>query len=202
MNKAKSAFRESLLACLVGLLLASCGGGDSAPAGGRVGIAVSAPSPAGFAPAPMAPAVKIFENPSAQEYAVAGVSTLDAGDGYSSIDQNARLRSLMLGGANQPRIRYAPSSYELQLPGSGFDTLVHYKGLQNPSSDNNFFQQARVQQNFATFIVSQSRLDGYLYSELASWSAVPTSTVDTWHSVSRRRPVRCRPRDARRTTAS
>jgi hypothetical protein len=125
-------------------------------------------------PALTAPPVMIFANPSPQDYAVVGVSTLDAGDGYVSIDPNARLRNLLFAPADQPRIRHTSTGhYQLQLPGSSYDTLVHYKGLVNPPPDNNFFQPQSVAQNAATFTIARSRLEGYLHSELASWSAAP-----------------------------
>jgi hypothetical protein len=150
------------------LLLSACGSGSG---GGVASAPTPTPTPT---PTTAAPAVKIFENPTPQEYAVVGASTTSAGDGYTPVAQDARLTQVSLENADQPRIRYnAGGYYEVQLPGSSFDRLIHYKGLADPTADSNFFQPQGAPQNLATLIVARSRLDGYNYSELASWTESP-----------------------------
>lgn len=153
------------------LLLAACGGSDS---GGGTTSSTAVPLPSTSTAQPTSASstpVVIFANPSPQTYALVGSSTMSAGGGYTPVAPDARLTNISLEAVNQPRLRYgAPSGYELQLPGGVFDQLVHYKGLLNPTPENNFFQPSRARQNFATFIVSRSSLNGYIYSELASWS--------------------------------
>jgi hypothetical protein len=154
------------------LLLTACGGGGNDGAS-----AVSPPSNSTTQPTstPSTPVV-IFANPSPQTFALVGSSTTSAGDGYTPVAPDARLTNLSLEAVNQPRLRYGASSgYELQLPGGEFDLLVHYIGLLNPTSENNFFQPSAARQNAATFIISRSSLDGYVYSELASWSSETSS---------------------------
>ena len=159
MNRTAWGGHGRCLAAVAVWLLAACGGGGGDALSPGVG-AGSTPSPAASNPSAASAAVTIFSSPSPQEYASVGVSTTDAGDGYEPVSQDARLRNVLFGAADQPRIRYAPGgSYELQLPGMGYDLLVHYKGLANPSSENNFFQPASAQQNYATFIISRSRLE-------------------------------------------
>jgi hypothetical protein len=157
--------RRHALAGALALWLVGCGGGD-----GHAAAINPAAGPA--SQQPVASSVTVFANPSPQDYAVVGVSTPDAGGGYDSVAEDARLRTLLFEPADQPRIRYTSRGrYEVQLPGSTYDTLVHYKGLANPSPDNNFFQPQGVAANAATLIISLSRLDGYVYSEIASWTA-------------------------------
>jgi hypothetical protein len=96
---------------------------------------------------------------------------MSTGGGYTPVAPGARLTNISLDAVNQPRLRYgASSSYEIELPGGGFDRLEHYRGLVNPTSENNYFQPSQAQQNAGTFINSRSRLDGYIHSELASWT--------------------------------
>jgi hypothetical protein len=160
--------RFCLLAIAGPLLLAACGGGSgtSGPS------SVSPPSNSTTPPTsiPLTPVV-IFANPSQQTYAVVGSSTTSAGGGYTSVAPDARLTNISLETVSQPRLRYrAPVGYEIQMPGGIFDQLAHYKGLLNPTSENNFLQPSQAPQNAATFIISRSSLDGYVHSELASWT--------------------------------
>jgi hypothetical protein len=121
--------------------------------------------------APPASAVTIFAAPTPQEYVSLGASTNSAGDGYNLVARDARLTSVLLDAADQARIRYnVAGHYEVQIPGASWDPLVFYKGLANASPDHNFFQPSSYAQNLATFIISRSRLDGYRFSELASWT--------------------------------
>jgi hypothetical protein len=148
------------------LLLTACGDGGADGSSGATSPSTSRTQPAVLAPTP----VVIFANPTPQTYASVGASTTSAGDGYTSIASNARLTFVSLEAANQPRLRYQASRYEIQLPGGVFNPLIHYLGLTNPTPANNFFQPSNAGLNRATFIISQSGRDGYVYSELASWS--------------------------------
>jgi hypothetical protein len=157
------------------LLLAACD--TDAPPGvalapNQMAPNASAPSsPGHIVGVPPASAVTIFAAPTPQEYVSLGASTNSAGDGYNLVARDARLTSVLLDAVNQPRIRYnAAGYYEVELPGASWDPLIFYKGLVNASPDNSFFQPSSYAQNFATFIISRSRLDGYRFSELASWT--------------------------------
>jgi hypothetical protein len=57
------------------------------------------------------------------------------------------------------------------MPGADYDRLVTLTGFipQHPDT-NNQFQPASAAQNEAFFFTSNSRLSGYLYSEMAVWS--------------------------------
>jgi hypothetical protein len=147
------------------LLLTACGGSNDSPAASLPSNSTTPPIPAVSWP------VFIFANPSPQTYAMVGSSATGIG-GYAPVAPDARLTNISLDAANQPQLRYVASTgYELQLPGGIFDVLGHYKGLSNPTSENTFFQPLGALQNEATFIVSRSRLDGYAFSERASWSS-------------------------------
>lgn len=190
-----------LLSVSMALLLSACGGG------GRSGIA-SAPGPVAPptpSPAPTNVPVTIFASPTPQEYASVGVSTTNAGDGHTPLAQDAKLTDVSFDPSQQPKIRYnAAGYYEVQLPGATYDRLIHYKGLADPTSDNNFFQTASAQQGYATFITRRSMDLGFSYSELASWtdantgrsgylafgtptsvSAIPTSGTATYDGVAK-----------------
>lgn len=158
--------RKTLAIVSLSLLVAACGGGSS---GSGVASAPLPPPPPSAAPAP-----QIFASPVPQEYAVVGASTTSAGDGYADISQDARLIQVSLAPADQPRIRYTSGGYyEVQLPGSTFDRLIHYKGLADPTADNNFFQPQSAAQNGATLIVNGSARSDFSHSELASWTMSP-----------------------------
>lgn len=160
-------------------LLAACGGGS----GGGIATApapVPAPSPSPApspTPAPASAPVTIFASPAPQEYSAIGVSTTSAGDGYTPIDQDAKLTDVSFDPSLQPRIRYnAEGYYEVQLPGAAYDRLIHYKGLADPTLENNFFQTASAPQNHATFITRRASELDFRYSDLASWSDVSGRT--------------------------
>lgn len=75
-------------------------------------------------------------------------------------------------GQDQPHIRYnAGGYYEIEMPGASWDRLIPYKGLVDPGADNNYFQPQSVAQNLGYLATSNSRLNGYSYSELASWGS-------------------------------
>jgi hypothetical protein len=144
-------------------LFAGCGGGgsDESPA----------PQGQGSNPPPAPMPLNIFTSPTPGVYASLGSSTTSAGDGYTSIERNARLTDVSLESIYQPVLRYTTAgNYEIQLPSAAsFDRLVHYGVPQDPELGN-FFQPSRARQNSATFITGLSRLDGYRHSELASWT--------------------------------
>jgi hypothetical protein len=152
---------------VIGLLplFTACGGGGTVEAPAAPSQRPE-PNPA----TPPSGSVTIFASPTARLYASLGSSTTSAGDGYTPVAPDARLKDVSLEAMNQPLLRYTSAGhYEIQLPGAGFDRLVHYAGLV-ATSENNFFQPSRVPQNQATFIISLSRQDGYRHSELASWT--------------------------------
>ncbi|WP_340588971.1 hypothetical protein [Erythrobacter alti] len=168
-------FRANMAKSIAGLVcfgLSACGGGNSGIAFAPDPIAAPRPTPTPApTPAPPNVPVTIFANPSPQQYAGIGVSTTNAGDGYSAIEQNTRLIDVSIEPTRQPSIRYnAAGYYEVRLPGAAYDRLIHYKGLLDPTRDNNFFQTASASQNHATFITRRSADLGFQYSELASWS--------------------------------
>ena len=150
------------------LLLTACGGGGGAN-GSPASNSTAQPPSSAPTPPTLTPVV-IFPNPSPQTYALVGSSTQSASAGYNPVAPDARLTNISLEAADQPRLLYGPGGYQIQLPGRDFDQLVHYKGLLNPTTENNFFQPARASQNAATFIIRRSSLDGYIYSELAGWT--------------------------------
>ena len=156
--------RTAILAALAMVLVEACGSSGGTTAPGSSGQATSS--------TPLsAPPVKIFAHPRPQEYVSVGAVTTDAGDGYASLSRDTRIRSIFFDAASQPKIRYtAAGYYEIQLPGMSYDRLIHYRGLLDPTTDNNFFQPSGVVTNGATLVISSSRLEGYNDSELASWT--------------------------------
>ena len=138
------------------LTVSACGGGG----GGGMGI-VSTPVPPTTPPPPPPPPppptgqdVRIFANPKTETYATVGIFNGSSAD------------------AAEPHIRFAGDHYEIQLPGHAYDNLITLKGFtpQDPST-NSQFQPASYNQNDAFFFTENSRLKGYSYSEIASWSA-------------------------------
>lgn len=147
--------------------LCSCGGG------GGGGTALR-PQPAPPPPSsPASAAVTIFSEPAVGEYASVGASVSGPGgslDTYSNPD--VRFGEVSTKAEDQPLIRYTGEGYyEVRLPGSNWDRLVHYKGLGDPTSSNNYFQPGSVAQNQAHLIVRRARDKGYVYSELAGWAS-------------------------------
>lgn len=162
-----------LAGCPLALLSACGGGGGGGIASTPAPVTTPSPTPT---PAPTSVPVTIFANPTPQDYASVGVSTTSAGDGYTPVDKDAKLADASFDPSLQPKIRYnAAGYYEVELPGAAYDRLVHYKGLADPTSDNNFFQTASAPQNHATFIIRRARDLGFSYSELAGWSDAVTS---------------------------
>jgi hypothetical protein len=167
--------RFALAVTLPCLLFAACGGGGgggivSAPAPVPSPVPTSSPSPPATSPSTSA-AVTIFPNPTPQDYASLGASTRSAGDGYTPVQSDSKLTDVSLDASAQAKIRYtAAGYYEVQLPGAAYDRLIHYKGLDDPTPTNNFFQPASSTQNRATFITRRAASLGFSYTELASWS--------------------------------
>ena len=164
-----SRFRACPLLTAAAVALCSCGGG-----GGSAYRPQPAPPPP---PTPASAPVTIFSEPSIGEYASVGASVNSPGgslDGYSNPD--VRFGDVSTKAEDQPLVRYTSEGYyEVRLPGSSWDRLVHYKGLGEPTSFNNYFQPASVAQNQAHLIVRRSRDNGYVHSELAGWSSASSS---------------------------
>jgi hypothetical protein len=121
--------------------------------------------------------VTIFPSPVPGEYASVGVASASP-----LVAANDRLTSVLSADANQVHIRYnAGGYYEIELPGSAWDPLTHYKGLGNPTTENNYFQPASVPQNHGFLIISKSRDQGYQYSELAAWGSDLTAAPPFGH---------------------
>ena len=158
-------FRKMLIASAGSLVLTACGGGGDGPRPEPAPLAPSTPTPTPT-PTPAATLVKIFATPTAGEFASVGVSTNDT----LSSSINDRIRSTSTADADQPHIRYNSGGYyEIELPGAQWDQLIAYKGLANPDPNNNYFQPASVAQNLGYLATSNSRDQGYSYSEMASW---------------------------------
>lgn len=164
-------FRARILAAAAGaLVLAGCGGGS----GGEFLAGTPPPPKQPTPPPPAAQAVTIFPNPQPGEYAVVGASIAASGgnlDTYASADD--RFGPVSSAAANQPRIRYDDGQYEIRMPGSDWDRLVHYGGLANPTTENNYFQPSRVETNAAYLVIANAaKWDDYRYSEMGSWGSV------------------------------
>jgi hypothetical protein len=149
-----------LLVATAACCLPACGGGG----GGGSGIA-STPTPPPPPPPPSTASVTIFANPTPGSYTSVGVSSAS-----SLVHSDDRLTTLSSADSDQVHIRYnAGGYYEIEMPGAAWDRLVHYKGLVNPTADNNYFQPASVPQNKGYLITSISRDKGYSYSEMGAW---------------------------------
>lgn len=155
----------------IALSLSACGGG-----GGGAGIA-STPTPPPLPPPPQGAAVVIFSNPAPTEFASVGASINGPGgnlDTYASAAD--RFGIVSAADSDQAHIRYtAGGYYEIKLPSAEWDRLVHYGGLVGPTSANNYFQPAGVQTNQAYLVTSNTRNDGYSYSEMGGWGSASAS---------------------------
>ena len=152
-----------ILLAATALSLAACGGGGG---GGHVN---SVPTPPPPPPPPQSAAtVNIFPNPAPETYVSIGVGT-----NGSTAD------------ADQPHIRYTNGGYyEIQMPGGAYEQLITLKGFIPQYPDiNNQFQPASAPQNQAFFFTSNSRLDGYRYSEMADWSSQNGSGIVAFGSA-------------------
>lgn len=153
------------------LALGACGGGGSS-------TNFTPPPPAGPPPAPSQAAVTIFPQPSVAEYASVGVSIAGAGGNLETYtSETDRFGSVSSADSDQMHIRYTEADqYEVMMPGATWDRLVHYGGLADPTSDNNYFQPAGVATNSAYFAISNSaKWDDYHYSEMAAWGSAAAS---------------------------
>ena len=160
-----------LLASAGILALTACGG-----SGGESGVASTpTPVPAPPPPAPTPP-VKIFETPVAGEYASIGASLAGPGGNLDTFSTPTAFGAISTNDSNQAHIRYTTGGfYEVRLPGSDWDRLVHYRGLQDPTSENNYFEPQSTQTNRAYAITRNSRNQGYSYSELGGWGSQAAS---------------------------
>ena len=162
-----------LLAPIIATTLTACGGGG----GGAAHVASTPPPPAPPPPPPPPNSIliKIFAVPTAGEYTTVGVSISGPGgnlDTYTS--QTDRFGPISSDPADQAHIRYTTGGfYEAKLAGAAWDRLVPYLGIVNPHPDtNNYFQPASVPMNHGYVVTSNSRNNGYSYSELASWGSI------------------------------
>jgi hypothetical protein len=164
---------RTLLIGACALTLAACGGGGER-------IASVPPPPTGVTPPPPPPPpptgaeVTIFLNPKPQEYASVGASLAGPGgnlDTYTSAD--VRFGAVSSADADQAHIRYTSGGYyEIQMPGGEWDRLVHYKGTVGPTTDDNYFQPASVDQNYGYLVISNAaKSKGYSYSEMGGWGS-------------------------------
>ena len=142
--------------------LGASGGGGGGEGGSSL---ASTPTP----PPTSAAAVKIFTTPTVGEDVTVGVASND-----DLIASDDRLMSISTADAGQVDVRYnAAGYYEVELPGSDWDRLVHYKGLSNPTDQNNYFQPQGVAQNLGYLAISKARDFGYKYSEIGPGQSQP-----------------------------
>ena len=164
----------ALLVTASALALAGCGGGG----GGGGGTNFTPRPPSTPTPTPTSAAVTIFPQPSAGEYASVGVSIAGSGGNLDTYANDTdRFGPVTSADTEQMHIRYAQAGYyEIQMPGSAWDRLVHYGGLLNATSDNNYFQPSGVAMNQGYLVISNSaKWDDYSYSEMGSWGSASAS---------------------------
>jgi hypothetical protein len=152
---------------LVCLALSACGGGGG---GGVASIPPPPVTPPGTPPPPVTGAsVSIFSNPMVGEFASVGVSAQTTGTGSGSAHSFGPLSNA---DADQVHIRYTSGGfYEIEIPGKDWERLTIAKGTtpQDPTTFN-LFQPESAPQNGAFLGTSVSKLQGYKYSELGTWS--------------------------------
>ena len=158
----------------ISICLGACSGG-----GGGAQVA-STPTPPVTPPPPpppsSAPPVKIFTAPLAGEYASIGASIAGPGGNLDTYPAPTSFGTISTADPQQAHIRYTSAGYyELQLPGSSFDRLVHYRGIVNPDSNNNYFEPQSTQMNRAFLVTRNARDQGYSYSELGGWGSQAAS---------------------------
>ena len=153
-------------ATAVVLGLAGCGGS------GGSGVAAIPTPPAGPAPnptptpspTPTTSQITIFPAPTPATYASVGAS-MPLKDETSS---NGRFGTLSTADADQVHIRYTSNgTYEIEVPGKPWDTLIPIRG-QSPPSEN-YYQPSQTAQNDAGLFTVPARWAGYKYSEYGSW---------------------------------
>lgn len=82
----------------------------------------------------------------------------------------ARLSSVSLEDALQPRLRYVTSrKYEIQVPGAEFDELEYWLVPAGWPAQDHLLETSDAGQRFVSMVLSQSRFDGYRHSEMANW---------------------------------
>ena len=154
-------FSKRLLASAGALALTACGAGAQMTTN-TVPSPPAAPNPT---PA-LSPAasVTIVNNPSVGSFGSVGAST-------NLLETAAsRFGPISTADADQPHIRYTSGAlYEIQLPGKDWDSLVPYKGLANPTTDNVSFQPASAAESGALFNTITARWAGYSYSDYGAW---------------------------------
>jgi hypothetical protein len=156
-----------LLISVGNFALSACGGGGGGSA------ALSTPPPP---PPPPSAAVTIFQNPSPGEYVSMGASISGPGGNLDTYSTPTAFGAVSTLDADQVQVRYNSGGYyEIKMPAADWDRLVHYKGLSNPTSANNYFQPEGVAQNLGYLVTSASRNSGYQYSELAGWGSAAAS---------------------------
>jgi len=78
--------------------------------------------------------------------------------------------------SDQAHIRYnAGGYYEIKMPSADWDGLTYYKGMLDPPPDANYFQPAQVAANMGYLVTSNSRNEGYSYSEFGVWGSASAS---------------------------
>ena len=157
------------------LSLMACGGGGGG--GGQRPKFTPTPTPPPTPPPPPIPGtapVKIFNDPKPGNYASVGVSISASGGNLDTFpNADASFGPVSAADSEQAHIRYtADGHYEIQMPGTAWDRLVHYGGLGNPTSDNNYFQPQSVPMNQGYLITANAaKSGGYSYSEIGTWGS-------------------------------
>jgi hypothetical protein len=87
------------------------------------------------------------------------------------VTDDVRFTQVSTDPADQPKIRYIGTSYEIEMPAGSWDKLVPYGGLSNPGPDNNYFEPDSVSTNAGYLVTSNTRDKGYTHVELGSWGS-------------------------------
>jgi hypothetical protein len=157
--------RSKRLAASGILTLALCGCGG----GGGGSVSMLPPPPPAPPPVQEPQAVVIFPNPVAGEFASVGTTSKVA----DVRDPDAALGPISTADADQPHIRFtAANTYEVELPGGAWQELTFYGGGTNGIILNN-----GADSGGEFFVISGSKDDGYLYSEVASLMSFDTLQI-------------------------
>lgn len=103
-----------------------------------------------------------------------GVSIAGKGGNLDTFDSATdRFGEVSSVAADQANMRYNQAGYyEIKMPKSDWDRLVHYGGLANPTTDNNYFQPSSVVTNLGYLVTGNAaKWSGYSYSELGDWGS-------------------------------
>lgn len=156
--KAREMARTAASAAILGL--SACGGGGG-------GVASIPAPPASPTPTPTSSPISqvtIFPAPTPGTYASVGTS-MPLKDETTSA---ARFGALSTADTDQVHIRYLSNgTYEIEVPGRGWDTLTSIKGTTPPSDFQ--YQPASAAQNAAGLFTGPARSSSYKYSEHAFW---------------------------------